>query len=327
MRRRNFITLLGGAAVAWPLAAHAQQPTTPVIGFLSARSPAEAASVLAAFRQGLGETGYFEGKNVTIEYRWAEGQYDRLPALAADLVARQVSVITATGGTPATVAAKATTQTIPIVFVTDDDPVKLGLVTSYNRPGGNVTGVSVLIEVGAKRVELLHELVPHASSIAVLLNPKNPTSARAASENVQNVAVSLGLKIEVLAASTAQELDGAFASSVQSGVNAFIVMPDPYFNSQREQIIGLAARHSLPIIYYERSFVLAGGLISYGASLPDAYRQAGVYTGRILKGQKPADLPVIQPTKFELVINLKTAKALGITVPPTLLTSADEVIE
>jgi putative ABC transport system substrate-binding protein len=325
MQRREFITLLGSAA-AWPALARAQQPAMPIVGMLNGGAAHMFADRVAGFRQGLQEAGYIDGQNVTIEYRWAEGQYDRLPTLAADLVARQVSVIAATGGAPATVAAKAATTTIPIVFVTADDPVATSLVASLNRPGGNVTGVSVLNEVGAKRVELLHELIPHASSIAVLLNPEHPTAARD-SEDVQNAAVSLGLKIEVLRASTAQELDGALASSAQSGVKPFIVMPDPYFNSQREQIIGLAARHSLPIIYYERSFVLAGGLISYGASLPDAYRQAGVYTGRILKGEKPTNLPIIQPTKFELVINLKTAKALGLTVPPQLLARADEVIE
>jgi putative ABC transport system substrate-binding protein len=326
VRRREFISLLGGATVAWPLSAHAQQPAMPIVGMLNGGEANMFADRVAAFRQGLREAGYIEGQNVTFEYRWAQGQYDRLPALAADLVARQVSVIAATGGAPAAVAAKAKTQTIPIVFVFNDDPVKLGLVESYNRPGGNITGVSVLHEVSAKRVELLHELVPSVSSISVLLNPEHPTANRD-SEDVRTAAASLGLKFEVLRASTAQEIETTIGSRAKNETSMFIVMPDPFFNSQRDQIIRLAESHLLPIIYYERSFVLAGGLISYGASLPDAYRQAGVYSGRILKGEKPGDLPIMQPTKFELSINLKTAKAMGLTVPSTLLTSADEVIE
>jgi putative ABC transport system substrate-binding protein len=327
MRRRNFITLLGGAAVAWPLAAHAQQPTTPVIGFLSARSPAEAASVLAAFRQGLGETGYFEGKNVAIEYRWAEGQYNRLPALAAELVSHQVTVITATGGEPSALAAKAATATIPIIFTLGGDPVAAGLVASLNRPGGNLTGMTIMaLQMGPKRLELLRQLLPNATAMTVLINPAFPTTSAEARE-LQDAARSLGLQINVQNASTESQIDTAFTTIVQQRASALIVATDPFLLGQRDQLVRLAARHAIPTMYFLREFVEAGGLMSYGPNIANEYRQAGVYTGRVLKGEKPADLPVMQPTKFDLVINLKTTKALGLTMPQNLLVAADEVIE
>jgi putative ABC transport system substrate-binding protein len=327
MRRRNFITLLGGAAVAWPLAAHAQQPTTPVIGFLSARSPAEAASVLAAFRQGLGETGYFEGKNVAIEYRWAEGQYNRLPALAAELVSHQVTVITATGGEPSALAAKAATATIPIIFTLGGDPVAAGLVASLNRPGGNLTGMTIMaLQMGPKRLELLRQLLPNATAMTVLINPAFPTTSAEARE-LQDAARSLGLQMNVQNASTESQIDTAFTTIVQQRASALIVATDPFLLGQRDQLVRLAARHAIPTMYFLREFVEAGGLMSYGPNIANEYRQAGVYTGRVLKGEKPADLPVIQPTTFDLVINLKTTKALGLTMPQNLLVAADEVIE
>ena len=327
MRRRNFITLLGGAAVAWPLAAHAQQPTTPVIGFLSARSPAEAASVLAAFRQGLGETGYFEGKNVAIEYRWAEGQYNRLPALAAELVSHQVTVITATGGEPSALAAKAATATIPIIFTVGGDPVAAGLVASLNRPGGNLTGMTIMaLQMGPKRLELLRQLLPNATAMTMLINPTFPTTLAEARE-LQDAARSLGLQINVQNASTESQIDTAFTTIVQQRASALIVAGDPFLLGQRDQLVRLAARHAIPTMYFLREFVEAGGLMSYGPNIANEYRQAGVYTGRVLKGEKPADLPVMQPTKFDLVINLKTTKALGLTMPQNLLVAADEVIE
>jgi putative ABC transport system substrate-binding protein len=327
MRRRNFITLLGGAAVAWPLAAHAQQPTTPVIGFLSARSPAEAASVLAAFRQGLGETGYFEGKNVAIEYRWAEGQYNRLPALAAELVSHQVTVITATGGEPSALAAKAATATIPIIFTLGGDPVAAGLVASLNRPGGNLTGMTIMaLQMGPKRLELLRQLLPNATAMTMLINPAFPTTSAEARE-LQDAARSLGLQINVQNASTESQIDTAFTTIVQQRASALIVATDPFLLGQRDQLVRLAARHAIPTMYFLREFVEAGGLMSYGPNIANEYRQAGVYTGRVLKGEKPADLPVMQPTKFDLVINLKTTKALGLTMPQNLLVAADEVIE
>jgi len=327
MRRRNFITLLGGAAVAWPLAAHAQQPTTPVIGFLSARSPAEAASVLAAFRQGLGETGYFEGKNVAIEYRWAEGQYNRLPALAAELVSHQVTVITATGGEPSALAAKAATATIPIIFTVGGDPVAAGLVASLNRPGGNLTGMTIMaLQMGPKRLELLRQLLPNATAMTMLINPAFPTTSAEARE-LQDAARSLGLQINVQNASTESQIDTAFTTIVQQRASALIVATDPFLLGQRDQLVRLAARHAIPTMYFLREFVEAGGLMSYGPNIANEYRQAGVYTGRVLKGEKPADLPVMQPTKFDLVINLKTTKALGLTMPQNLLVAADEVIE
>jgi ABC-type uncharacterized transport system substrate-binding protein len=327
MRRREFITLLGGAAVAWPLAARAQQPGVPVIGFLSGAAPDPFKHLVAAFREGLKETGYIEGQNSTIEYRWAEGQYERLPILAADLARRQVAVIAATGGTQAGLAAKAATATIPIVFSSGIDPITAGLVASLNRPGGNVTGVYLLIsELDPKKLGLLRELVPDASVIAVLLNPHS-ADIRARSAAVQEAARTVGQQIHPLHASTERELETAFVSLAQLRAGALVVSSDPFFNSRRDQLVALAARYSIPAIYEGREYAMAGGLISYGTSLAEGYRQVGLYTGRILKGEKPADLPVVQPTKFEFVINLKTAKALGLTVPASMQLLADEVIE
>jgi putative tryptophan/tyrosine transport system substrate-binding protein len=327
MRRREFIKSIGGAAAAWPLAARAQQPAMPVIGFLSARSPSEAASVLAAFRQGLGDTGYFEGKNVTIEYRWAEGRYDRLPALAAELVRRQVAVIASTGGDPAAQAAKAATATIPIAFVSGSDPVKVGLVASLNRPGGNITGVHMLLlGMGAKRLGLLHELVPAANPIGVLANPSF-ADARTQLKDVEDAAKTLGLELLVLKASTELEIDAAFNQLAQRRIGAVLIGSDPFFTDRRGQLAALTLRHGVPAMFDLRENAVAGGLMSYGASLIDGYRQGGIYTGRILKGEKPADLPVMQSTKFDFVINLTTAKVLGLTIPPGILAIADEVIE
>ena len=325
MKRREFTALLAGAAT-WPIAVRAQQPVMPVVGSLNARSPDEAASHISAFRQGLGESGYFEGKNVTVEYRWAEGRYDRLPALAAELVSRQVAVIAATGGDPSALAAKAATATIPIVFTIGSDPVRLGLVASLNKPGGNVTGVTYIFsQLGTKRLELLRQLIPNATVIAMLVNP-NYAPASDEVRDVQAGARILGLQINVLSASAESEIDSAFASVAQQSA-ALIVGTDPFLISRRDHIVRLAARHAIPVIYFSREFVEAGGLMSYGANIANGYRQAGVYVGQILSGAKPSELPVMQPTSYALLINLKTAKALGIKVPPMLLALADEVIE
>jgi ABC-type uncharacterized transport system substrate-binding protein len=323
--RRKFIVALGGTTVAWPLRARAQQP--PVVGWLGSGWPDLVVFVMRAFHQGLKETGYVDGRNVVIEYRWAEGQYDRLPALAADLVRRQVAVIVATP-TPATLSAKAATTTIPIIFATGGDPVELGLVASLNRPGGNLTGVSILsVPLVAKRLELLHELVPNAKKFALLVNPANKTIADSATKGVETVTQAFGLELQVLTASTEHDFEPAFATLIQRGAGALVISADAFFNSKRDQLVALAARYAVPTIYETRDFVSAGGLMSYGASFPDMYRQVGIYTGRILKGEKAADLPVQQAVKIEMAVNLKTAKTLGLTFPLTLLGLADEVIE
>jgi putative tryptophan/tyrosine transport system substrate-binding protein len=328
MRRRDFITLLGGAAAAWPLAARAQQPALPVVGFINGRSPDTASREAAAFRKGLNESGYVEGQNVTVEYHWLEGQYDRLPALLADLVGRRVTVIATPGGTQVAPAAKAATATIPIVFGVAEDPVRLGLVASLARPGGNATGInSFAQELGAKRLRLLHDLVPKAVRVAVLVNPANASSAKTTLRDVQQVAPALGLQIQILNASTIGEIDAAFASFARERPDALFVAPDAFFASRAVQFVTLAARDRIPATYSERDTVAAGGLMSYGTDLADMYHQVGVYTGNILKGAKPADLPVLQSTKFEFVINLQTAHALGIDVQPNVLSIADEVIE
>ncbi len=325
MRRRDFIKVISGAAL-WPLAARAQQPAMPVIGFLSTLSPSNmAANVMNEFRQGLKEAGFVEGQNARIEYRWAEGHYDRLPELASDLVRRRVAVIAATGGEPSPQVAKAATRTIPIVFMANGDPVAADLVASLNRPGGNLTGVTIFGMMAAgKRMELLRQLMPKAGMIGYLLNPNNPNREF---DNVQTAARSVGQQIFVLNANDGREIDDAFATIAQQRVAALLVASDPLFFDRRDQLVALAARQAIPAIYYLRAFPQAGGLLSYGNSLTDMYRQVGTYTGRVLNGEKPADLPVIQSTKFELVINLKTAKALGLEIPPTLLALADEVIE
>jgi putative ABC transport system substrate-binding protein len=328
LKRREFITLLGGTAAVWPLAARAQQPAMPVIGYLGGQSPDLWASRLRAFRQGLSGTGYIEDRNVAIEYRWAEGHYDRLPAFAADLVRREVTVIVAPANTPAVVAAKAATATIPIVFVTAADPVKAGLVASLNRPGGNLTGVAALsVELGPKLLELLHEVVPTAKLIALLVNPTSPILAEAQSRDLSGPARSLGLQIQVLHASTERDFESVFATLLQLRAGGLVIGGEALFTTGSKQLAALALRHAVPAIYQFREFAAAGGLMSYGVSLTDAHRMVGVYTGHILKGEKPAQLPVQQATKVELVINLKTAKALGLTVPLSLLGRADEVIE
>jgi putative ABC transport system substrate-binding protein len=327
MKRREFLGVLGGAAVAWPFAAHAQQPATPVIGFLHGASPEAYAPMMTAFRQGLKEAGYVEGHNVAIEYRWAEGHYDRLPALAADLIRRQVAVIV-TGGTPPAFAAKAATSTIPIVIAVGIDPVQVGLVASLNRPGGNVTGLAILtVELAAKRLELLHELLRTATVVAMLVNPTNPLT-EPESRGVLDAGRSLGLQLHVLNASTESEIDTAFRTLVELRADALVVSVDLFLNNQRAQIVALAARHAVPAIYGLRESATAGGLMSYGNDLADFYRQSGIYAAaKILKGAKPADLPVVQPTKFEFVINMKTAKTLGLDVPLGLSAAADELIE
>jgi putative ABC transport system substrate-binding protein len=324
MRRREFISLLGGAA-AWVCPAHAQEPRR-VIGFLGSSSSDTVSGAVAAFVQRLKDTGFIEGNNISIEWRWAEGQYDRLPSLAGELVSRGVAVIVASGA-PASSAAKAATKTIPIVFTTGADPVETGLVDSFNRPGGNLTGVFVLVSMlGPKRLELLRELLPSISTFALLVNPSNPNVAALAPET-EAAANALGRRLEVLTASTERDLETAFTTMVKLQAGALVVMPDPFFFARREQLVALAARYAVPTIYFGREFIEIGGLMSYGSSLPDAYRQVGIYTGKILKGAKPADLPVMQAVKIELVINLKTAKTLSLTFPITLLGRADEVIE
>jgi len=328
LKRRDFISLLGGAGAAWPLTAHAQQPATmPVIGFLNSTSPAPWAHLVAAFRRGLGETGYVEDRNITIEYRWAEGQLDRLPALAADLVRRQVAVIVATGGTASGLAVKAATSTIPVVFTSSGDPVKEGLVASLNRPGGNATGLVVLLTaMEGKRLGLLREMVPTATLIAVLLNPGVPTFETQLND-VQEAARAVGQQIHILHASSEREIDAAFVKMVEVRAGALLVAADPIIFSQRDRLVALAARYAIPAIYELREYAGIGGLMSYGINLAEIYRLVGNYTGQILKRDKPADLPVQQATKFEFVINLTTAKVLGLEVPPGLSARADEVIE
>jgi putative ABC transport system substrate-binding protein len=325
--RREFISFVGGAA-AWPLAARAQQPALPVIGYLDSGSPDASARYVAAFRKALNEAGYVEGQNVTVEYHWLESQYDRLPALVADLVRRRVAVLATPGSAPAALAAKAATATIPIVFGVGEDPVQLGLVASLARPGGNATGINFFVgELAAKRLRLLHDLVPKAVRVAVLVNPANASSTETTLREVQEAARSMGLQIQILNATTIGEIDAAFATLARERPDAIFVAPDAFLNGRRVQFANLAARDRIPAAYPQRDTVLAGGLISYGTDLADTYRQVGVYTGSILKGTKPADLPVVQSTKFEFVVNLHTARALGIEVPSGLLAIADEVIE
>ena len=327
MNKREFITLLGGAA-AWPVAARAQQPAMPVVGLLDQRSPDELADRLRGFRQGLKDSDFVEGQNVAIDYRWAQNKEDRLPELAADLVRRRVAVIAATGGIGPTLAAKAATTTIPVVFIVSDDPVRLGLVASLARPGGNLTGINFFnVELTAKRLELLRELVPATTRVAVLINPANTEYTETTVREVGAAARTIGLQIQVLNASTSREIDAAFATIVRERPDALFVGNDAFFNARRVQLALLAGRHGVPAILSDREYAEAGGLMTYGSNIVDVYRQVGVYAGRILKGAKPADLPVVQSTKFELVINAQTARMLGLTVPPTLLATADEVIE
>lgn len=327
MKRRAFITLLGGAIAAWPPAARAQQPAMPVIGFLSTRSRDESARVVPAFQRGLAEGGYADGQNVIIEYRWALSQYDRLGALAGELVRRPVNMIVAVGGEPSARAAQAATSTIPIVATFSADPVASGLVASLSRPGGNLTGISDLTSaLEPKRLGLLRELVPQATAIAVVLNPTFPAAAQQL-KDVEEAARAIGVQLHILRASTDEEIELAFASITQLHLPAFAVASDPFLLTRRDKIVALAARHAVPGMYFFRDYALAGGLMSYGTDLADVYQQIGVYAGRVLKGDKPADLPIMQPTKFELLINLKTAKTLGLEIPPRLLALADEVIE
>jgi putative tryptophan/tyrosine transport system substrate-binding protein len=327
LKRRDFITLIGGAAVAWPLASRAQQPTMPVIGFLDPESLEPTAPLVAAFRNGLSETGYVEGRNVAIEFRWAYNDRDRLPELAVDLVRRRVTVITTPGGIAAALAAKAATSTIPLVFMAAGDPVQAGLVMSLSRPGGNTTGVSFMTgEIAAKQLGLMHELIPQAERFAVLVNPKNP-HAEPWIRDVQAAALAIGGKIEVFTASTNSDIDAAFSTFMQKTPDGLLIGADPMFTARRAQLVILATHHHLPTIYFDRVLTDIGGLMSYGANLAEQYRQVGIYVGRILNGEKPADLPVIRPTKFEFVINLQTARTLGLSVPATLLALADEVIE
>ena len=328
MKRREFITLIGGATAAWPLAARAQQQPMPVVGFLNSASLDTFPRQLVAFRQGLKEAGYVEGENLAIEYRWAEGQFDRLPALAGELVRRRVAVIAATGGTPSALAARAATTTIPIVFSVGDDPAKLGLVASLARPGGNATGTNFFVyELGAKRLALLRELVPAAARVAVLANPANAALTETMLTDVEAAARDISLQMQIVNASTSREIDAAFAGLARERIDVVFVLPDSFFFSRRVQLAQLAARHAVPATYPVRDFAEVGGLMSYGTNTAEAWRQAGVYTGRILKGGNPADLPVVQVSKFELVINHQTARMLGLTVPATLLAVADEVIE
>jgi putative ABC transport system substrate-binding protein len=327
MRRREFLGVLGGAAATWPLAARAQQPAMPVIGFLSSRSSDQSAHLVAAFRKGLNEFGYVESQNVGVEYRWARGQYESLPALASDLVSRRVDVIVASGGIPSALAAKTATATVPIIFATGGDPVALGLVASLNRPGGNVTGVNFFFGVlGAKRLDLLRQVMPKATTIAMLVNPNSPNT-EAERRDVQAAAQAIGQQLIILDVRNVRDIETAFATFVQRGAGALLAGSGGFMSSHRERLVALAARHGLPASYVWREAVAAGGLMSYGPSQSDAHRQAGIYAGRILKGEKPGDLPVMQSTKFEFAINLKTAKALGIEIPPNLLFTADEVIE
>jgi putative tryptophan/tyrosine transport system substrate-binding protein len=327
MKRREFLSLLGGAAAAWPLAARAQQPGMPMIGFLHVASAGPFAHLIAGLRRGLGETGHVEGQNVTIEFRWADGRYDRLAELAADLVRRQVAVIVTGGGEAPALAAKAATATIPIVFNTGRDPVKVGLVTSLGRPGGNVTGVNLFTtELAEKRLGLMHDLIPAGALFALLVNPSFP-GAEEITQDAQAAARAVGRATYVVTARSESEIDAAFAAIVEMRAGALLVGVDPFFNSRRNQIVALAARYAIPAVYEQREFAVAGGLMSYGTSLTDAYRQQGIYAGRILRGEKPSELPVMQLSKFELVINLKTAEALGLAIPPGVLAIADEVME
>jgi len=327
MKRREFITLLGGTAVMWPLATRAQQIAMPVVGFLNSGSRELFVGRVAAFHQGLNDTGFVEGRNVAIEYQWAEGQYDRLPGLASHLVRRRVAVIAATGGIPSALAAKAATSTIPIVFVSGSDPIKFGVVTSLSRPDSNLTGLTVFTaELVPKRLELLHEVIDKAGTVALLVNPTNAVS-ESVQKDVQEAARTLGLRLNVVHANAEPDLDKVFATLNQLRVGALVIATDAFFDGQSERLAALAMQHAMPTIYQTREFALAGGLMSYGGSLTDAYRKAGVYIGRVLKGEKPADLPVMQSTKVELIINLRTAKTLGIEIPASLLATADEVIE